>query len=112
MIVGIGESIGTVAPFTGEGIVHSLECAHMFADCFPDYERYTNAVLSKFSWMKKERETLDYFLLRDKKRQPRLRDRWRLFRNARRSGIGLPVLEAFRQAGALLHWVEGPDQGF
>jgi flavin-dependent dehydrogenase len=112
VFVGIGESIGTVAPFTGEGIVHSFECAHMFADYFPDYERYTNAVMSKFAWMKKERETLDYFLLRDKKRQPRLRDRWRLFRNARRSGIGLPVLEAFRQAGALLHWEEDPDQGF
>jgi flavin-dependent dehydrogenase len=112
VFVGVGESIGTVAPFTGEGIVHSLECARIFADCFPDFERYTKIVLARFTWMKKERETLDYFLSRDGTRQPRLQDRWRLFRNARRSGIGLPMLEAFRQAGALLHWEENPDQGF
>jgi flavin-dependent dehydrogenase len=112
VIVGVGESIGTVAPFTGEGIVHSLECARTFADCFPDYERYTKSVLSKFTWMKKERETLDYFLSQEGKRQPRLQDRWRLFRNARRSGIGLPMMEAFRQAGPLLHWAEDPDPCF
>jgi flavin-dependent dehydrogenase len=109
VVVGVGESIGTVAPFTGEGIVHSLECARIFADCFPDYERYTRSVLSKFTWMRKERETLDYFLTQAGDSQPRLRDRWRLFRNARRSGIGLPMLEAFRQAGALLQWREDPD---
>ena len=112
LVVGVGESVGTVAPFTGEGIVHSLECAKIFADCFPDYERYTRSVLARFAWMKKERETLDYFLAKGEKSGPRLRDRWRLFRNARRSGIGLPMVEAFRQAGALLHWEEGPDQRF
>jgi flavin-dependent dehydrogenase len=112
LVVGVGESIGTVAPFTGEGIVHSLECARIFADCFPDYGRYTKSVLARFTWMKRERETLDYFLAQEGKGGPRLQDRWRLFRNARRSGIGLPMLEAFRQAGALLHWVEGPDQRF
>jgi flavin-dependent dehydrogenase len=112
VIVGIGESIGTVAPFTGEGIVHSLECARIFADSFPDYERYTRSVLTRFTWMKKERETLDYFLSQEGRNGPRLQDRWRLFRNARRSGIGLPMLEAFRHLGALLQWVESPDKGF
>ncbi len=70
-------------------------------------------MLARFAWMKKERETLDYFLSQEgEKSGPRMRDRWRLFRNARRSGIGLPMVEAFRQAGALLHWEEGPDQRF
>jgi flavin-dependent dehydrogenase len=112
VIVGIGESIGTVAPFTGEGIIHSLECARIFADSFPDYERYTKSVLTAFTWMKKERETLDYFLSQEGKNGPRLQDRWRLFRNARRSGIGLPILDAFRNLGALLQWVESTDRGF
>jgi flavin-dependent dehydrogenase len=110
VIVGIGESIGTVAPFTGEGIVYSLECAKIFADSWPDYERYTNSVLARFAWMKKERETLDYLLSREGKSGPRLRDRWRFFCNARRSGIGLPMLEAFRRMGTLSQWVESPDQ--
>jgi flavin-dependent dehydrogenase len=110
VIVGIGESIGTVSPFTGEGIVHSLECARIFADSLPDYERYTTSVLARFSWMKKERETLNYLLSREGKGRPRLRDRWRFFCNARRSGIGLPMLEAFKRMGALSQWVENPDQ--
>jgi flavin-dependent dehydrogenase len=111
VIAGIGESIGTVAPFTGEGIVHSLECARIFADTFPDYKRYTRYVLTKFGWMLKERETLNYFLSQEGKNGPRLQDRWRLFRNARRSGIGLPVIEACKHLGDLLQWIETPDQG-
>jgi hypothetical protein len=58
----------------------------------------------------KERETLDYLLSRKGKGGPRLRDRWRFFRNARRSGIGLPMLEAFRRIGSLSRWVEGGDR--
>jgi flavin-dependent dehydrogenase len=110
VIVGVGESIGTVAPFTGEGIVHSLECARIFADCWPDFEHYTTSVLARFAWMKKERETLDYLLSYEGKRGPRVRDRWRFFCNARRSGIGLPMIEAFKQMGTLSQWVEIPDQ--
>ncbi len=110
VIVGIGESIGTVSPFTGEGILHSLECAGILADTWPDFERYTQSVLARFAWMKKERETLDYLLTHKGRNGPRLRDRWRFFSNARRSGIGLPLNEAFRQMGGLSQWVESPEQ--
>jgi flavin-dependent dehydrogenase len=108
VIVGVGESIGTVSPFTGEGIVHSLECARIFAESWPDYEDYTKTVLARFTWMKKERETLDYLLGQGRKNGPRLRDRWRFFRNARRSGIDLPLLEAFKRMGSLSRWVDSP----
>ena len=111
LIVGIGESIGTVSPFTGEGIVFSLECARMLADSWRDPEGYTRAVLVRFAWMKKERETLDYLLLKRETSGPRLRDRWRFFCNARRSGIGLPMIEAFKRIGTLSRWVDSPDQG-
>ena len=109
LIVGVGESIGTVAPFTGEGIVHSMECAKLLADTWPDPERYTRSVLARFAWMKQERETLDYLLSSEGTGGPRLRDRWRFFRSARRSGIDLPMMEAFRQMGALSVWVETTD---
>ena len=110
LIIGTGESIGTVAPFTGEGIVFSLECAKMLADTWLDPVRYTRSVLARFAWMKKERETLDYLLSRHGKGGPRLRDRWRFFRNARRSGIGLPFVEAFKRIGTLSQWVDIPDR--
>jgi flavin-dependent dehydrogenase len=110
MIVGIGESIGTVAPFTGEGIVHSLECAKICAESWPDPEDYAKSVLARFSWMKKERETLDYLLEQRGKGSPRIRDRWRFFRSARRSGIELPTLEAFRQLGSLSQWLNNPGE--
>ena len=110
VIVGVGESIGTVAPFTGEGIIHSLECARIFADSWPDFKHYTKSVLARFAWMKKERETLDYLLSYEGKHGPRMRDRWRFFCNARRSGIGLPMMEAFKQMGALSQWVDIPEK--
>ncbi|MBP1930007.1 flavin-dependent dehydrogenase [Methanolinea mesophila] len=109
LTMGVGESIGTVSPFTGEGIVYSLECARIFADSMEDPEAYTRTVLARFSWMKKERETLDYLLAQGKNGGPRMRDRWRFFQNAHRSGIGLPVLEAFKRMGSLSRWVEGSD---
>jgi flavin-dependent dehydrogenase len=110
MVVGVGESIGTVSPFTGEGIIYSLECARMLADSLPDPERYTRSVLSRYAWMKKERETLDYLIAQGSNGGPRIRDRWRFFRNAQRSGIGLPLLEAFKRMGSLSRWVKGPDE--
>jgi len=110
LIVGTGESIGTVSPFTGEGIVHSLECAKILAGSWPDPEQYARTVQARFAWMKGERETLDYLLSRQGKGGPRLRDRWRFYRNARRSGIGLPLVEAFRRIGTLSQWVDMPDR--
>lgn len=101
LIIGTGESIGTVSPFTGEGIVFSLECARILADSWPDPDAYTRAVMARFVWMRKERETLDYLLSREGKSGPRLRDRWRFFQNARRSGIWLPKIEGFRRIGSL-----------
>jgi flavin-dependent dehydrogenase len=109
-VIGVGESIGTVSPFTGEGIVYSLECARLLADCWPDPEEYTRRVLTSFAWMKKERETLDYLLGHGRQGGPRLRDRWRFYQNARRSGITLPMLEAFGRMGSLSRWVDAPDR--
>lgn len=106
-IVGVGESIGTVSPFTGEGIIYSLESAKALADTWFDEDRYTSQILTRYGWMKKERETLDYLLATGQKNGPRLRDRWRFYQNARRSGVKLPIQEAFRRMGSLTRWIEG-----
>jgi flavin-dependent dehydrogenase len=111
VIVGIGESIGTVSPFTGEGIAYSLECARIFADSWPDLKRYSRSVLTRFAWMKKERETLDYLISERGRSGPRLQDRWRFLCNARRSGIGLPVPETVTRLKSFFQGAEGPQQG-
>jgi flavin-dependent dehydrogenase len=107
-IIGVGEAIGTVSPFTGEGILYSLECAGLLADSWPDERRYAAKVLARFHWMKKERKTLDYLLSQGGAAGPRFRDRWRFYRNARRSGITLPLIEALQRMGSLSRWVENP----
>lgn len=47
-VVGVGESIGTVFPVLGEGIIPSLQCADLFIDSLADLELYKRRVLEKF----------------------------------------------------------------
>ena len=110
LIVGVGEAVGTVAPFTGEGIAFSLDCARMLAERIADPEAYARAVLARFGWMRRERETLDYLLARRERSGPRVRDRWRFYRNARRSGIDLPMVEVLKRMGSLSRWTDGPER--
>lgn len=48
-VVGVGESIGTVFPILGEGIIPSIQCAGIFLDTFPDFKEYRRRVLEDFS---------------------------------------------------------------
>ncbi len=107
LVIGVGESIGAVGPFTGEGIHPSMECARLLAGHLDDPQGYTRAVLSRFGWMRSERETIDRLLTPDGAANLGLGDRWRFYLNARRSGIHLPFAEAVRGTGRLSHWVDG-----
>jgi flavin-dependent dehydrogenase len=46
--VGVGESIGTVFPLLGEGIIPSTWCAELFVEHLGNIEGYRKAVLEKF----------------------------------------------------------------
>jgi flavin-dependent dehydrogenase len=46
---GVGESIGTVYPMLGEGIIPSMQCVNLFVDHLGDKEGYRKAVLEKFA---------------------------------------------------------------
>lgn len=46
--VGVGESIGTVYPLLGEGIIPSMWCAELFMQNLHDLEEYKRAVIKKF----------------------------------------------------------------
>ena len=43
--VGVGESIGTVFPMLGEGIIPSMQCAELFIEHMDDMQAYEEAVL-------------------------------------------------------------------
>lgn len=44
-VVGVGESIGTVFPMLGEGIIPSMQCADLLVEHIDDMEAYAEAVL-------------------------------------------------------------------
>jgi flavin-dependent dehydrogenase len=46
--VGVGESIGTVFPLLGEGIIPSTWCAELFINNMDDLNAYRDAVIEKF----------------------------------------------------------------
>jgi flavin-dependent dehydrogenase len=48
-VVGVGESIGTVYPMLGEGIIPSMQCANLFVEHLGDPEGYRRAVLDHFA---------------------------------------------------------------
>ena len=48
-VVGVGESIGTVYPLLGEGIIPSMTCADIFVETLGNNELYRQKVLGKFA---------------------------------------------------------------
>ena len=46
--IGVGESIGTVYPLLGEGIIPSTICADLFIENYDDFETYCKKVLKYF----------------------------------------------------------------
>jgi len=47
-VVGVGESIGTVFPLLGEGIIPSMECVDIFVRNIGDAQKYEKEVLEHF----------------------------------------------------------------
>ena len=56
---GVGESIGTVSPITGEGIMHAVRCAGLYLEHEGDSRAYSDAVVREFSWMTDERAIVE-----------------------------------------------------
>ncbi|MDG6985517.1 MAG: NAD(P)/FAD-dependent oxidoreductase [Nitrososphaerota archaeon] len=48
-VTGVGESIGTVYPMLGEGIIPSMQCVNLFVDHMGDREGYRRAVLEHYA---------------------------------------------------------------
>lgn len=54
-IVGIGESIGAVAPLASDGNLYAMQCCDMLLENWDDLDRYSERVLKKYKWMRTER---------------------------------------------------------
>ncbi|MDI6718842.1 MAG: hypothetical protein QMD46_04450 [Methanomicrobiales archaeon] len=87
---GVGESIGTVSPLSGEGITNALRCATLYLAHESDPHAYSSAVLEAFSWMVREREVLDK-VMRGQMLWPRDMQVFR--RNASRVGMRITVVD-------------------
>lgn len=85
---GVGESIGTVSPITGEGIMHAVRCAGLYLEHEGDPRAYSDAVVREFAWMEDERRVVEKVMAG---RGLSLPD-WRILqRNAANMGIRMSV---------------------
>lgn len=80
-IIGVGESIGTVSPISGEGITPTLRCADLFIDAFKKKEKlkdiaklYKEKVLTEFRWIETQ-----FKFIRSLRFHNRLKQLWHLF---------------------------------
>jgi len=58
-VVGVGESIGAVAPLAGEGIEYAMQTAEMLVERWDNPAGYAEEVLRRYEWMDRERRGLD-----------------------------------------------------
>ena len=56
-VVGIGESIGAVAPLAADGNLHAMQTAELLLEHWEDLEGYTEEILRRYDWMRRERRT-------------------------------------------------------
>jgi flavin-dependent dehydrogenase len=91
VVWGVGEAIGCVAPLAGDGIVPGMRSVRLLLDNWNDPEKYRNAVLDEFRWMKGERGVLD--ALREAKGVG-LREALVLRKNSKRMGMRVGLREA------------------
>lgn len=96
---GVGESIGTVSPVTGEGIAHAMRCADLYLEHERDPAAYSDAVVREFSWMARERRIVERMMAGG---WPSLADVRLLKQNAARMGIHVGVLDAVPVLATLL----------
>ncbi len=92
-VVGIGESIGTVGPLGADGNLYAMQSAEMLLDHWDDLEGYSEAILKRFDWMRKERKVLDKLV---GGQVPSIADARTFVAHGKRIGIGMGPVEALR----------------
>jgi len=97
-IVGVGESIGTVGPLGGDGNLYSMQCAEMLVNNWDDLAEYGRSVLSRYDWMRKERNVLNKLV---QGKMPSILDARGFVEHSKSVGVDLGLVDAitlFRRA--------------
>lgn len=89
--VGVGESIGAVAPLAADGIVYAMQTGEMLMERWDDPERYAADILKKFDWMGKERQGLNRLYAG---KMPSVGEMRAFLRHTRIAGLSLNIKQA------------------
>lgn len=90
-VVGVGESIGAVAPLAGEGITYAMQTGEMLAERWEDPEGYAREVLRRYEWMGRERRGLDRLA---EGRMPTLAEARAFLKHTRMAGFDMRLGQA------------------
>jgi flavin-dependent dehydrogenase len=96
-VVGIGESIGAVAPIVADGNLYAMQTAEMLLENWDDLEGYSEKVLTRYGWMTKERSALEKIMAG---RMPTLSEALTMKRHSNMVGVEMKtmhVLKLFRK---------------
>ncbi len=95
-IVGIGESIGAVSPLASDGNLYAMQCGEMLIENWDKLDSYSEKVLKRYDWMRKERGGLEKLM---EGRAPSLRESMSARKHFKSVGIEIKaghVLKLFR----------------
>ena len=90
-IVGVGESIGAVAPLAADGIVYAMQTAEMLVDHWDNLEQYPTDILKRYDWMGKERQGLNRLFAG---KMPSIRELRAFLHHTRIAGLSLSLKQA------------------
>jgi flavin-dependent dehydrogenase len=102
-VVGIGESIGAVAPIVADGNLYAMQTAEMLLENWDDLEGYSEKVLARYAWMTKERRALDKMMAG---KMPSLSEAWTMKMHSNMVGVEMRtmhVLKLFRKMAQSSH---------
>ncbi len=85
-IVGIGESIGAVAPLASDGNLYAMQCGEMLLENWDDLDRYSERILKRYDWMRTERGGLEKLM---DGRTPSLRESVSMRKHLRSVGVDI-----------------------
>lgn len=92
-IVGIGESIGAVSPLASDGNLYAMQCGEMLLENWDNLDRYSERVLKRYDWMRKERKGLEKLM---EGRTPSLPESMSMRKHLKMVGIDIKARHIFK----------------
>jgi len=90
-VVGVGESIGAVAPLAADGIVYAMQTGELLIERWDDPNAYAREVLRRYDWMNLERRGLNRLI---EGRMPLLEELRAFLKHTRMAGFDMRMRHA------------------